>query len=189
MRPKVSRHSAPLEHPSRHASHPTFLPTSSPRVESRAKPVCHLIDDNYPPRGERRLSPRNWGEPRGSHFTGTGVFSRMAIGHLKTYTALLRDLSAARALAAARKFTPYRRPGYAGALRPGPATPLWNELAAAVRRAFRRRGEKARLARSLGISRQRLHVLIVKPTACPDAERTLQLILWLEARRNGGDLV
>ena len=58
MRPEVSRHSAPLEHPSRHPSHPTSLPTSSPRVESQAKPVCHLIDDNYPPRGKAAVTPK-----------------------------------------------------------------------------------------------------------------------------------
>ena len=112
----------------------------------------------------------------------------MAIGHLKTYVSLLRSQSPAQVLAAARKFKLRRRAGYATALRPGPDTPLWNELAVAVRRSFRRRGEKARLARVLGISRQRLHVLVVKPTACPDAERTLQLLLWLQARRDGHEL-
>ncbi len=67
----------------------------------------------------------------------------------------------------------------------GPQTPLWNELAATLRRLLRRRGDKVRLARYLGISRQRLHLLLVTRTAYPDAERTLQLLVWLQARRRG----
>jgi hypothetical protein len=87
-----------------------------------------------------------------------------------------------------RKFLRDRRKSHRyTALRPGPDTPLWNELATAVAKSFRRRGEKARLARLLGISRQRLHVLIVSRDACPDAERTLQLLAWLQARQRGLD--
>jgi hypothetical protein len=80
-----------------------------------------------------------------------------------------------------------RRHGY-GALRPGPATPLWNELAQACAHHLTRYGDKAKLARVLGVSRQRLHVLVVSRTACADAERTLQLLAWLQARRHGSDL-
>ncbi len=69
------------------------------------------------------------------------------------------------------------------ALRPGIDTPLWNELAAAVEAQLRERGAKARLARLLGITRQRLHLLIVAKTAYPDAERALLLQIWLQARR------
>ena len=58
-----------------------------------------------------------------------------------------------------------RKRGYA-ALRPGPDTPLWNELALACERALTRYGEKAKLARLLGVSRQRLHMLLVARTAC-----------------------
>ena len=77
-----------------------------------------------------------------------------------------------------------RRRGYE-ALRPGPDTPLWNELARACAQDLTRYGEKAKLARRLGVSRQRLHVLLVARTACADAERTLQLLAWLQARRHG----
>jgi hypothetical protein len=45
---------------------------------------------------------------------------------------------------------------------------------------LRRRGAKARLARLLGISRQRLHLLVVAKKAYPDAERALLLQLWLQ---------
>jgi len=48
---------------------------------------------------------------------------------------------------------------------------------------LRRRGDKVKLARLLGISRQRLNLLLKVRTACPDAERTLQLCEWLEHRR------
>lgn len=74
------------------------------------------------------------------------------------------------------------------ALRPGMDTPLWNALARAVQAQLTRRGEKSRLARMLGISRQRLHMLIVVKTAYPDAERALLLLVWLQARLLSRDL-
>lgn len=72
-------------------------------------------------------------------------------------------------------------------LQPGPATPRWNQLAADAAKLIRRRGDKVRLARILGISRQRLHLLLKVRTACPDAERTLQLLEWVELRRRDLD--
>lgn len=69
------------------------------------------------------------------------------------------------------------------ALRPGPDTPLWNELARACVSQLTRRGDKAQLARFLGIPRQRLHLLLVAKSACPDAERALKLLAWLANRR------
>jgi len=45
--------------------------------------------------------------------------------------------------------------------------------------------KKAQLARLLGLPRQRLHLLLVAKTACPDAERTLLLLRWLLARQRG----
>ena len=74
-------------------------------------------------------------------------------------------------------------------LRAGVDTPLWNALARAVQAQLKRRGEKSRLARLLGISRQRLHLLIVAKTAYPDAERALLLHVWLQARLLRRDLV
>ncbi len=71
------------------------------------------------------------------------------------------------------------------ALGVGPSTPLWNELANAVVANLGPRGDKAKLARLLGISRQRLHLFLVAKTAQPDAERTLQLLVWLQARQRG----
>ena len=73
--------------------------------------------------------------------------------------------------------------------RPGVDTPLWNALAKAVEAQLKRHGAKARLARLLGVSRQRLHLLIVAKSAYPDAERALLLQLWLQARLLNRDLV
>jgi hypothetical protein len=68
-------------------------------------------------------------------------------------------------------------------------TPLWNALANAVEAQLKHRGTKSRLARFLGISRQRLHLLIVAKTAYPDAERALLLQLWLQARLRNRNMV
>jgi hypothetical protein len=82
-----------------------------------------------------------------------------------------------------------RRPrGSQKTLKPGLDTPLWNELAEAVRGRLTRYGEKARLARVLGVPRQRVHELILARRYMPDAERTLLLLTWLSAREKGGDL-
>lgn len=112
------------------------------------------------------------------------------LGRLNQLVPLADGLvAAARATAAAtRKIQRERRRTRKGtSLHPGPDTPLWNELAAAVEKALRRRGEKAKLARLIGVHRQRLHVLLVSKRAIPDAERTLQLLAWLQSRRSGGD--
>lgn len=74
-------------------------------------------------------------------------------------------------------------------LRPGADTPLWNELVVAAREQLSGRGAKARLARVLGVPRQRVHQYLHDTTACPDAERTLLLLAWVQARRNGRDFL
>lgn len=81
-----------------------------------------------------------------------------------------------------------RRPQRGHTIKPGAATPLWNELAGAVRAQLVRRGEKAKLARILGLPRQRLQEFLRERRALPDAERTLLLLVWLQARHEGRDL-
>jgi hypothetical protein len=81
-----------------------------------------------------------------------------------------------------------RRPRRGSTLRPGVQTPLWNALAAAVRARLTRYGEPAKLARLLGLPRQRMHELLNARTHQPDAERTLLLLIWLQARTEGRDL-
>ncbi len=67
-------------------------------------------------------------------------------------------------------------------LRPGPETPLWNQLVKTVRPLLRKRGDKALLARELRLPRQRLHEFLVGRTAQPDAERALHLLVWIAQR-------
>jgi hypothetical protein len=94
----------------------------------------------------------------------------------------LVELARAAARRAQKRKTSGRRICRWQCLRPGADTPLWNALAGAVEAHLRKRGAKSRLARLLGVSRQRLHLLIVAKTAYPDAERALLLQLWLQAR-------
>ncbi len=85
----------------------------------------------------------------------------------------------------ARAFT-LRAPRRIGCtLRPGKETPLWNELRAQLRLFLRRRGTQARLGRLLGLPRQRINAFVTGGGEMPDAERTLQLLAWLLAVRQG----
>jgi hypothetical protein len=70
-------------------------------------------------------------------------------------------------------------------LRPGEATPLWLELVKQAQPFLRKRGSKAQLARLLRLPRQRLHDCLKARSACLDAERTLLLVCWIAARRDG----
>lgn len=89
----------------------------------------------------------------------------------------------------AMRTLPRSRPKRRGqTLRPGPGTPLWNELAEAVRGQLTRYGEKARLGRILGLPRQRVNDLLKAKRHLPDAERTLLLLAWLQTRQQGRDL-
>jgi hypothetical protein len=73
-------------------------------------------------------------------------------------------------------------------LRPGPHTPMWNALATAVYPLVHRRyGAQSKLARILGVPPQRVHDYLVARRATPDAERTLQLLVWLAQRKAGID--
>lgn len=92
-----------------------------------------------------------------------------------------RDL----ARAAANQLPPrVRRRG--ATLRPGAATPMWNALVLAATPYLRKRGEKVRLARILGVPAPRLHEYLLAKSAMPDAERTLLLLHWVAQRRAGG---
>lgn len=70
-------------------------------------------------------------------------------------------------------------------LRPGSGTPYWGALAAAVRPFLKQRGERAQLARLLGVHPARINEYFVKNSAMPDAERTILLLQWLSLRRAG----
>lgn len=66
-------------------------------------------------------------------------------------------------------------------LRPGPQTPLWNQLRSLVQAHVTRHGDQVKLARLLGLPRQRVHAFLTQGGQMPDAERTLQLLAWLLA--------
>jgi len=71
--------------------------------------------------------------------------------------------------------------------RPGADSPLWNALAAELRDAIRPHGTKARLARYLGVPKQRLHDFLKGGSRLPDAELTLRMLHWLAEQRAGRD--
>ncbi len=56
---------------------------------------------------------------------------------------------------------------------------LWASLADRVEPLLKKRGEKAKLGRELGVSRQQIYAYFNTRTVAPDAERTLRLIVWL----------
>ena len=91
--------------------------------------------------------------------------------------------AAARLGAKTGTLAPRRRIGIT--LRPGSATPLWNELLKQARPHLHKRGEKVKVARYLGLPRQRVHEFFKARSACPDAERTLLLLCWVAHRRQG----
>lgn len=70
-------------------------------------------------------------------------------------------------------------------LRPGRATPLWNELRRQLRPHLKKYGHQANLGRLLGLPRQRVNAFVTGGGQMPDAERTLQLLAWLIAVRRG----
>ena len=79
------------------------------------------------------------------------------------------------------------RPGSYKTLRPGAGTPLWNLLATHLRVELRPYGDKVRLARYLGIPKQRLTDFLAGRRRMPDAELTLRLLHWLIEKRAGRD--
>lgn len=98
----------------------------------------------------------------------------------------LLEIPVGAAIHTARKaYREHTRKRRGATLRPGPATPLWNELVTLAAPHVTRYGDKARLARVLGVPRQRVHEYLVSRSACPDTERALRLLAWVVARRSG----
>jgi hypothetical protein len=84
----------------------------------------------------------------------------------------------------AKAFRGRRSAGSGQTLRPGPDTPLWNDLRKELRPHLRRYGEQALLGRELDLPRQRVNAFVTAGTEMPDAERTLQLLVWLSLVRS-----
>jgi hypothetical protein len=70
-------------------------------------------------------------------------------------------------------------------LHPGPETPLWNQLASEIRPHLRRYGTQVGLGRVVGLPRQQIHAYFIRRDRMPDAERTLQFLIWLAMLRTG----
>ena len=102
--------------------------------------------------------------------------------------ALFEAAAASARAAAGRLQRPTAHHPQGAMLRPGPDTPLWNELAKQARGLLRKRGERAKLARLLGVPRQRITEYLRSNRTCPDAERTLLLLCWVARRQRGAEL-
>ena len=98
-------------------------------------------------------------------------------------------LAAGRAALRARALARHRPSRRNLTLRPGADTPRWNELVRQIRPHLRRYGAKAKLARLLGVPRQRLQDCLKAKSACLDAERTLLLLGWLGFFQRGGEII
>lgn len=68
-------------------------------------------------------------------------------------------------------------------LRPSAETPLWNAVISQVKPHLKKRGDRAVLARELGVHRARIGEYFDTQTAMPDAERALQLLIWVARRQ------
>jgi len=76
------------------------------------------------------------------------------------------------------------RPNKSGSvMRPGEDTPLWNIMIAEANKELRRYGAKAKLARTLGIPRQRLNDFLQARARLPNAEIALRLMGWICEQR------
>jgi hypothetical protein len=80
-----------------------------------------------------------------------------------------------------------RRSGSYRTRRPGAETPLWNSCSALLREELKAPGAKVRLARYLGIPKQRVADFFASKTRLPDAELTLQLVCWIAEKRAARD--
>jgi len=100
---------------------------------------------------------------------------------------LLADAAEAGAKQLQKGLKPVRR-GAFKSRQPGLETPLWNECAVMLRQELKPFGAKVRLARYLGIPKQRLTDYLKGCRRLPDAEMTLRMLNWLAQKKAGRDL-
>lgn len=105
-----------------------------------------------------------------------------------TVAGALAEATAFAARSSQRQLLRAIKPHRGKTLRPGADTPLWNTLVQALRQRLTRYGDKARLARYLGLPRQRIDDFLRGRRALPDAERTLLLLHWLAAKEAGREV-
>lgn len=87
-----------------------------------------------------------------------------------------------------KKHLKSRRRGSYLTRRPGDDTPTWNACAALLREELKSYGSKARLARYLGIPKQRLSDYLKNGSRMPEAETLLQILNWLAQKQSGRDI-
>jgi hypothetical protein len=100
---------------------------------------------------------------------------------------LLYDAAEKAATESAKALRPRRQGSYT-TRKPGVDTPMWDVCASLLRDELKSYGSQARLARYLGVPRQRLHNFLKGRSRLPDAEVTLQMLNWLAQKRAGRDL-
>jgi hypothetical protein len=102
------------------------------------------------------------------------------------FSALLFEAAEINLKALHKNLRPRRRASYF-TRRPGADTPMWNLCAQALKAELKPHGAKVRLARYLGIPKQRISDFLAGRSRMPDAELTLQLLYWLSEKKNGRD--
>ena len=71
---------------------------------------------------------------------------------------------------------------------PGEETPMWNTCVGLLQQELKPRGSKVRLARYLGVPKQRITDYVTNGSRMPDAETLLRMLHWLAEKRAGQDL-
>ena len=100
---------------------------------------------------------------------------------------VLADAAETGAKALGKQMKP-RRHGSYKTRRPGTETMMWNACAALLREELKPHGTKVRLARYLGVPKQRITDYLKGSRRMPDAETTLQMLNWLAQKRAGRDV-
>jgi hypothetical protein len=101
--------------------------------------------------------------------------------------ALLAEAGEASAKQIKKQLKPRRRGSYL-TRRPGEDTPMWNACAALLREELKPYGSRVRLARFLGIPKQRLSDYLKNGSRMPEAETLLQILNWLAQKQGGRDI-
>jgi len=99
---------------------------------------------------------------------------------------LLAEIAEGSAKTLRKQIRPRRRGSYK-TRRPGEETLMWNACATMLRAELKPYGSKVRLARYLGIPKQRLTDYLKGQRRMPDAEAALQMLNWLAQKRAGRD--
>ena len=102
-----------------------------------------------------------------------GAGAEIAVGIVESLIAASRGIAAERARKVAKAAQGRRSASEAA------QGTLWAALVDRVVPLLKKRGEKAKLGRELGVSRQQIYAYFNTRTVAPDAERTLRLIVWL----------